>query len=131
MHYNMIKAVAGARTRLRLPMVWKADAVAAEKLPEVEFWVFIGGNHVRVAKTPGSDDEYIFPELQAGQYAWDLVVDAQVVLHGVLKVRGSAVPPGTGEVCGTLLVDAPAMVLVLSPGPRGEVGPVGPQGLSA
>ena len=131
MHYNIIKTAAGARTRLRLPMVWKADAVAAEKLPEAVFWVFIGGNRVRVEKTPGSDDEYIFPALQAGQYAWDLVVDAQVVLHGVLKVRGSAVPPGGGEVCGTLLVDAPAMVLVLSPGPRGEVGPVGPQGLSA
>ena len=131
MHYNIIKTAAGARTRLRLPMVWKADAVAAEKLPEAVFWVFIGGERVRVEKTPGSDDEYIFPELQAGQYAWDLVVDAQVVLHGVLKVRGSAVPPGGGEVCGTLLVDAPAMVLVLSPGPRGEVGPVGPQGLSA
>ncbi len=131
MHYNIIKTAAGARTRLRLPMVWKTDAVAAEELPEAVFWVFIGGERVRVEKTPGSDDEYIFPELQAGQYAWDLVVDAQVVLHGVLKVRGSAVPPGGGEVCGTLLVDAPAMVLVLSPGPRGEVGPVGPQGLSA
>jgi len=131
MHYNIIKTAAGARTRLRLPMLWHADAVAAEELPEAVFWVFIGGERVRVEKTPGSDDEYIFPELQAGQYAWDLVVDAQVVLHGVLKVRGSAVPPGGGEVCGTLLVDAPAMVLVLSPGPRGEVGPVGPQGLSA
>lgn len=131
MHYNIIKTAAGARTRLRLPMLWKADAVAAEELPEAVFWVFIGGERVRVEKTPGSDDEYIFPELQAGQYAWDLVVDAQVVLHGMLKVRGSAVPPGGGEVCGTLLVDAPAMVLVLSPGPRGEVGPVGPQGLSA
>lgn len=131
MHYNVIKTAAGARTRLRLPMVWKADAVAAEELPEAVFWVFIGGERVRVEKTPHSEDEYIFPALQSGQYAWDLVVDAQVVLHGVLKVRGSAVPPGGGEVCGTLLVDAPAMVLVLSPGPRGEVGPVGPQGLSA
>lgn len=131
MHYNIIKTAAGARTRLRLPMVWKEDAVAAEELPEAVFWVFIGGERVRVEKTPGSDDEYIFPAMQAGQYAWDLVVDQQLVLHGVLKVRGSAVPPGGGEVCGTLLVDAPAMVLVLSPGPRGEVGPVGPQGLSA
>ncbi len=131
MHYNIIKTAAGARTRLRLPMLWHADAVAAEELPEAVFWVFIGGERVRVEKTPGSDDEYIFPELQAGQYAWDLVVDAQVVLHGVLKVRGSAVPPGGGEVCGTLLVDAPAMVLVLSPGPRGEVGPQGVQGFSA
>ena len=131
MHYNIIKTAAMARTRLRLPMVWKADAVAAEELPEAVFWVFIAGERVRVEKTPGSDDEYIFPALQSGQYAWDLVVDAQVVLHGVLKVRGSAVPPGGGEVCGTLLVDAPAMVLVLSPGPRGEVGPQGVQGLSA
>ena len=131
MHYNVIKTAAGARTRMRLPMLWKADAVAAEELPEAVFWVLIGGERVRVEKTPHSEDEYIFPALQAGQYAWDLVVDAQVVLHGVLKVRGSAVPPGGGEVCGTLLVDSPAMVLVLSPGPRGEVGPVGPQGLSA
>ncbi len=131
MHYNIIKTAAHARTRLRLPMVWKADAVAAEKLPEAGFWVFIGGERVRVEKTPGSDDEYIFPALQSGQYAWDLVVDAQVVLHGVLKVRGSAVPPGGGEVCGTLLVEAPAMVLVHAPGPRGEVGPQGVQGFSA
>lgn len=131
MHYNIITTAAGARTRLRLPMVWKADAVAAEELPEAVFWVFIGGERVRVEKTQHSEDEYIFPALQAGQYAWDLVVDAQVVLHGVLKVRGSAVPPGGGEVCGTLLVDAPAMVLVLSPGPRGEVGPQGVQGFSA
>ena len=131
MHYNIIKTAAMARTRLRLPMVWKAEAAAAEELPEAVFWVFIAGERVRVEKTPGSDDEYIFPALQSGQYAWDLVVDAQVVLHGVLKVRGSAVPPGGGEVCGTLLVDAPAMVLVLSPGPRGEVGPQGVQGFSA
>ena len=124
MRYD-IKTAAGARTRLVFRLFPEPEKT------EVELHVRTDAGVQSFSPSAAEPASVLLPPLCAGRYLYDFCLSGQVLLHGELQVRPSALWGGCAEVLSVVTVDLPLVAFVLNPGPRGEIGAQGPQGLSA